>query len=1047
MLTVAGTSPVLTAILGVLLDYSLITAGSFQGGYQREVLPPNQDGPLSIRLSFRTLQVSGLLFLVNGSSSYIAVLVEEAGHLAVSQQLHNTSLHRGGDSVYNSSVGNLQDWRTLSFSLNGTALQVSIDGNLIFNHIISHSLTPQSVSFGGPESFFNPLYRHIPTLHFFIGCMRNVSIGPRDIVLDSKLYGTSEGCCIAPRYPAVCLNQTLPSLSLTISSNPRGSGATVSLSFRLQLAVTGDGVVLSSQSSSTAWLLQLTSGTLQLMANSSGSPLKLTCPGDLLAVGVWHQVSLVFGQSSLLCTVNNQLAELILPVEAAWPRTLLHVGGVEVSPSLVVEVQNGFIGCIQRLRVDDADIDPSVFVNSAHMIASVKYDFVDWPYEHRNASELVVLEHMQEKLSTDIIKLRLPRDEFRDALSPLYQQELERAVHLEAAFLPRFGHLFLGDPPSSVSLFTLHNVMSTEAREQVGYYHTGGENSTDVVLFNVWVGCADQRLAELPRLTLIITIEERGDEPRVVSSHPLRLVVGTRAPITTQVLQVEDPEDPVISDPAKILFTIKGVTVQEANCSSCMNKMCESCDEAGALLKDDITVLIFSQNDVNNGLLAFQHYERFSTAVLEVRLSVAIQGRLGENMDVVFEVRPYPGELNLISDMRQCMFVKEEGMALVQPKHLTVESTFEDQSPVITYDLLSVPLYGVLQLWQQQSHKWRDLSSLNHTLLHSLHSFTQADIRAGHVRYVQAAKHSDDSAELFQDLDNFRYQVRSYNLSGPSGKLCINILPDAVLLQPSITIQLFPLVLSRENSSAPITTGTLNTSLDNMDFNYLSEDPDYENIDVQQLGIVYHLVEGPSYGALELGSTILTAGDNFTLDDIRSHRLIYRHFGTEDHQDSLTFYAEASSTAYLPIRAPNLTANLSLLINITATNNHQPVITVLEPIHPPEGMTIQVTSRNLNVVDADQPSQPILIRLRTLRKYTSIGMFALSSDPTLPVTSFSMEDILNGIVLFVHPLNTSAPLTSHQGIKVQHIGNNYIKGVRKSMHWVEVMLVDTSLGC
>lgn len=999
-------------------------AASFHGGFQHEVLPLNeQEDGVNIRLSFRTLQESGLLFLASSSKGYVAVLIHHGNQLQVVLQLDidvtvvdyvNTTDSSSSGREDTARAGTMLDWQTVRFQLTRRTLDIQLEEGTSLNYTFSEPVRVQSVFFGGPESFFDAQYLHLSSRHYFVGCMKNISINDRVIPIDSERYGISAGCCIAPRYSTVCLTSNLTNISFSVPS-AHGTTDTLVVTFYVQLS-NDRGVVLLASSQSTSWVLHLEAGKLQIVANVSREVSTLDCPGDFLVVGEWHQVELLFSPSVMSCAVNGVASAITFSPVAAWPHILLRLGGTDLPPNLVDalrEPQYTFMGCFRRLRLNGADFDPSLFSNTTDARAAYQPALTNWSNLYSNFSELVVIEHTAERLSTDTIILHLPQDEFGDDLTSLYQQEIVNAIHLEATFGPLYGHLFVGNASVSVMHFEYRNLLSGEAGQQVGYSHYGGENDTDIVVFRVWAGCGDQILQNF-QMTLLITIEERDDVPRMTHLQSLHLAVGTRRTITADMLTVEDPD---VTDPSQVFFSIRRVAIQDSNCSSCQEDVCGNCTDAGAILKSGTNVKIFTQDDINRGIIMFQHFEVFSTAPLIVSLRVVVQGRLNGNLDAFLLILPHPGHLNLTSNPKVCLFVKEGGMALLESKHLAAVTDFEEQTPTITYDILMTPMYGMVQVWSPQHLQWLDLSNSSSASPPSLSllptsSFTQADVNASWVKYLQSESFDGHG------FDKFTFHLHSSNLSGPIGDLCINIWPEEFLFQPTITIELRPLVVAMENGSATITGAVLNTTLDNVD--YLAQEPDI-NVDVQQLGIVYTLLKAPSYGSLKVGPVILVAGDNFTYRDVASQWLVYDHAGTEHHSDSFVFRASASSTAYLPIRAPNLTANLTLNINITATNNYPPVLTVMEDIRPHEGCWVPITTANINVTDRDRPPSPLKVILRKRKKDSPIGMFVLRSNPTQPIRHFYMQDVLDDNVLYVHWVNQTARLSYRQGIKLQHL--------------------------
>lgn len=968
----------------------------------QESVPPAEQESLTVEFSFRSIQNSGVLLIaaIGTDADYLAVALSNGSQLEVLLS-QNGDISSLGSSNFTT---DFSDWQHFELTLINKTLSAKLQVLPVATYTFTASVKVQSVYFGGPESFFAPQYLGFPLPRYYVGCIANTTLNSRPVLLgDPDEPGLGASCCIAPRYPLWCLDS--PHTNLTLVFPPvRSATDMLVVSFRLRLTSTAEeeGLVMLSHTQTSVWSLQLHQGRLKLSANLSDGIHTRYCPGILADSADWHQIELVLSSGSIACSVDGVTeSRSIFPslVSSSFFPRLLQVGGVSEHVG-----GRGFVGCLQRFRLDGVDVAMSTIVTGEAAVRPIRIHWNDFSF---NTTDLVVTAGTTEKLSSNVW-IRLPRDEFVDDLTALYLQELENAIHFVVYYGPSSGHLYLGQVRAArVEAFDYRHIVSPDPSQQVAYSHDNLANNTDIVVFRVWAGCADTVFKE-EFTTLIISVEERDASLilRQVEST-FRLAVGTRRAISADVVTVEDADT---ANPALILFTVQSVSLLDNACSSCLITECNGCGEVregGDVLRNGESVKFFHQEDIDSGMISFQHYERYSTAPVVIRLGAGLEGSNDSLLDVVISVAPYPGFINLTSNPESdCVFVGEEGLALIKPKHLRVFTNFQEQDPVITYDILALPNYGRLQ-WLTPDSQWIDLTNSSHQRKTPLGeapptSFTQEDVNERRVRYEQSGPFSVSGPETFE------FAVRSHNFSSKvSSHLCVNIIPYDILFEPSITVHLADLVLA-EGESAPINHSVFNTSLAKEEFLVLP--PDLE-VDVQQLGIVYTLVEPPSYGWLELQGEILLAEDVFAHRDVTSSALVYFHGGSENHEDRFTFYGEAGSVEYLPIRAPNRTSNLTLVVDIVPVNDHPPVLHVdMEGIHPPEGCWVQVTAANINVTDVDIPANRLRIYLRK-KGTTPTGIFAFRSDPDQAIAQFYMQDILDQRVIFVHHLNSSLDYT------------------------------------
>lgn len=979
---------------------------SFYGGYHQETVPAEKQDSLTVRFTFRSLQDSGVLLIATLSGTgYLAVVVTNGSQLQV-------LLRQQGETATLSSTNftSFSSWQSFELTLGNQTLEAKLQDVPFTTHTFAAPVQVQSVYFGGAESFLRPLYAGIPFPRYFVGCLANMTVNTRPIIPDLEAGGLEAGCCVAPRYPVWCLDTAQSNLTLAF---PPVNTATdvLTLSFRLR-PTAADGLVMVSLSpTSSTWSMQLLQGQLQLSVNISGRVHSVHCPGLLAESANWHQVDVFLSSGSISCTVDgiSETTTSIFPSlisQSFFPR-LLQLGGASDLPGHVSG--RGFVGCLQRPRVNDVDIAISSLVSGGE---AVRPGDLHWSQLSVNTSGLVVTEGMTERLSSGI-SLLLPLDEFADDLASLYQLELENAIHFEIFHEPHFGHLHVGHSAVRVQGFDYRNILTSDPAQQVVYSHDNPDNDTDAVVFRVWAGCAELVFTE-QLVSLVINVEERDASLRLRTLGTLHLAVGTQRVVSPEVVSVEDPE---ASDPDLVLFSVHSISVLDSACNACPVDECEHCEEeepAGSIVKNGISIKFFDQDEINRGVIAFQHFEKFSTAPLLIRLGVT--GSAGDMLDVMIPVSPHQGHFNLTTNPNSCLFVKEEGAALFERKHLNTVTDFEDQDPVVTYDLLALPRYGTLQRYEAAASEWVDLFNYTNVTVSPFGetpptSFTQADVDNGHVRYVQSKPFSISS-----DNEDFQFNLRSYNFSGPKSHLCVHIIHFDFIFQPYISVDSADLVVA-EGASAAINHSVFNTSLDRVE--HLVLGPDLE-LDVHQLGIEYTLLDPPSFGRLQLQGEILVAGDIFAHRDVTASALVYFHDGSENHEDHFSFYAEASSVVYLPIRPPNRTSNLTLVIDVTPVNDHFPELALeVESIRPPEGCWVSVTTANINVTDVDRPPEPLRIFLRK-RGTTPTGIFAFRSNPGHAILQFYMRDILDNNVIFVHHLNPnlSAPLDYSQTLRI-----------------------------
>ena len=959
---------------------------------------------LTVELRFRTASYdSGLLFLAvqQNHSGYLAaglrdgaleiVLKRGDGQTPPPQILHSF------DFILHNTSTSSSDWHSLSVQYDQTQLSVTLDTTNIHSQTLTLGEAYSSVFFAGMDSFLSHrLFHNLPLANFFIGCLANVSVDSMPVVfVPDHQNGVGTKCCLIPRTPSWCFQSSHSNLSIPTTLYLNGS---ILISFNLQAYA--DGLVLFTQTDSSQFLqLYLSGHNLSLVISSpqEGSTTEtLNCP-VLPSVTEWNSVKITLTSESIHCAIGGDTAnDKQLSTGLSLSFTDLTLGSADVQgirhPS--------FEGCIEHFELNGAEIRPSLG-GSNLMQQPPRWDELTF-----DLHPLTVDEGERVRLSEQNIRIVFPEEFFANDFAVMYQQDIKRAIQIRPLEGPYQGRFIQGFSGKAVSKFAYNALTSQDNETQIFYQHSIiSGNVTDEVVIELSIDCGSTTHQILFNGTLEITIVESIDVLLVLTrSDAISIAAGTRRVITPNYLTVVSLVSP---NPREITFALQSIEPM----GDCDGISCG--EESGKLVKThnpNLPVIYFSQEEVNEGKISFQHYERFGTEPVVIQLLASTNGG---SINVTIDVYPYQGRIDYLTQQDTCLFVKEGSTALVEPKHLNTTTNFEDQHPTVSYDLIEEPRYGYFERFITYHNfypDWHPLTSVAPSTggnqISDVNYFTQEDVDNGRVRYVH-----NHSSILTQESENFQFRLRSSNLTGALERLCIHIVPEAFLVKPKISISA-QLIRVDERKSVQINRGLLTTTS--------SHAEDYFNgvVNIEQMGIVYILEAVPLYGQLLIGQRELGNGDNFTFDEVSSGLLSYEHGNTEDHSDSFRVNAVATTTSTLLILTPDPSPIAIVNISITPINNHLPVLSNDRiAINPPEGGFITITEEHILVTDEDRPHEVLTIFIRR-RGETPIGFFAFKDASDTPVVRFTMRDVTGGRVIYQHRLNTSAPLTHTQIVRL-----------------------------
>ncbi|NXY72409.1 CSPG4 protein, partial [Glareola pratincola] len=196
---------------------------------------------------------------------------------------------------------------------------------------------------------------------------------------------------------------------------------------------------------------------------------------------------------------------------------------------------------------------------------------------------------------------------------------------------------------------------------------------------------------------------------------------------------------------------------------------------------------------------------------------------------------------------------------------------------------------------------------------------------------------------------------------------------------------------------------------------------DFQKLGIHQLQILFEIKEPPSHGKLKLDVEPEQEVNTFSMQDVWQRKILYVHDGSEDTYDYFNFSIFTSSEKIVP---SYLQGNEQHVFSITVTPvNDAPEITL------PEGNLLlllenskkRLTSDLIKVLDKD--TDPVDLSLSVLGNMNAnAGFLENSKHPGKAITTFSDEDLREGVVFFVHTgvKNSRIVLRASDGEKVSN---------------------------
>lgn len=423
--------------------------------------------------------------------------------------------------------------------------------------------------------------------------------------------------------------------------------------------------------------------------------------------------------------------------------------------------------------------------------------------------------------------------------------------------LPTQGTLFLGGTAINAPFTFSQADLNAGA---LSYAQSGTPVNSDRFNFVLSDGIAT--VPPTGEFTYEIFVQRVAGPPVLATKATLSASEGVSTTISNTFLQVTDPD----SAPPFITYSLASIPT------------------VGSVLKSGTALTVgqtFSQADIDQGRIAYQQngseQPPFSDAFTFTFKDERGQGPITTQ---TFSISIIPvNDLPTILTPNALVTVTEGSGVDINSTVLNTTDP-DNLAQQLTYQVISAPTNGTLV---------RSGTAVS--------TFTQADINAGQIRYLQNGSEST--------ADSFTFDVTdlSGTLVGP-GTVNISVIP---FNDPPGLASFNPINLDEGASFTFSDTQLLLTDVD-------GPGP-----------LTYTVGNLPLNGVIQVGNVTLSAGGTFTQADITSGRVTYIHNGSETLSDRFTFTASDGATSGLG--APGLLSLRTFSITVNPVND-APIITV-----------------------------------------------------------------------------------------------------------------------
>ncbi|XP_077556598.1 chondroitin sulfate proteoglycan 4-like isoform X1 [Haemaphysalis longicornis] len=179
---------------------------------------------------------------------------------------------------------------------------------------------------------------------------------------------------------------------------------------------------------------------------------------------------------------------------------------------------------------------------------------------------------------------------------------------------------------------------------------------------------------------------------------------------------------------------------------------------------------------------------------------------------------------------------------------------------------------------------------------------------------------------------------------------------------------------------------------------------DYRELGISDTGVMFHVMDAPKHGALEIEVWHRGTPDNvFTLADLATHKVRYTHDGSENHRDSAVFELEFKSRTFSLPAALQERRRFLLHVLISPVNDAPRVkVPPGKQLRLAKGTRKLLSSDLLHADDEDTEASQLVYTVLSLGEGDKDGFMEHADRPGEPLRTFTQEDIDRRLVSFVH---------------------------------------------
>ena len=372
----------------------------------------------------------------------------------------------------------------------------------------------------------------------------------------------------------------------------------------------------------------------------------------------------------------------------------------------------------------------------------------------------------------------------------------------------------------------------------------------------------------------------------------------------------------------------------------------------GKLLLSNVEVSNFSQQDVNSGILVYQHDESDSSrdgigltvsfgplTPVDLVITIAV-----DNAPVILKPKPF--------------IVDEGGNATLTIDFLKASDSDQSDNQIV-FTIVRPPSSGQL------------LRVTSTGLLQPITSFTQSDINSSVIVYQHQGESTSRDGWIFSVTDGHNV-VRSQ-------PMFVEVIPLHIILTTE------PLIVDEGGNE-----------------HFTEQQLFITSVQLRERNVKFTLLTRPTHGVLEVVSqdgrdktSDLEGEFVFYSHDLSSGLVLYEHDGEESSNDSFTVIASEGHRQSDIVR---------VVVSIRPVNDQRPVVVVNKPLKMWVNDMTSITTDHLSYKDGDTDSNHIIYMVT---QKPDNGHLILSTNASHEIDVFTQLDLEEGRVLFHHSGNNA----------------------------------------